>query len=463
MASLAHYHNALLRYMPVIEGVLLGASVYIGLFLRFGISPAEAEAGDMAVWPRAVVFAVVHLLALTSTGLYNKRLRETTEGIIVRVFLSFAVGTLAMGLVFYAIPSLFLGRGAFALSALVGFTLVVLARVVMLRLLQDESNRRRVLVLGAGKRAHSLTQFRRRTDLIGLRIVGYVPFDGDATDAVPAQKHVVIDGRLSDWVVKNDIHEIVVAPDERRQGLDMHELLLCRTRGVAITDLATFFERETGRVKLDVMHPSWLAFAEGFQATFVGDWAKRLFDITISVTLLILASPIMLLTAVAIRLESPGPVFYRQARIGENDGEFAVLKFRSMRNDAEKDGKAQWAQVNDPRVTRVGGIIRRYRIDELPQVFNVLKGEMSFIGPRPERPEFVRQLETKFPYYADRHQVKPGLTGWAQICYPYGSTEADAFEKLQFDLYYVKNRSLFLDLTILLQTAEVILWGKGAR
>jgi sugar transferase (PEP-CTERM system associated) len=232
-----------------------------------------------------------------------------------------------------------------------------------------------------------------------------------------------------------------------------------------ISDVATFYERETGRVSLDILLPSWLAFSTGFRSSFIGDRIKRLFDIAVSLSLLILASPVIVLAAFAVWVESGfrGPILYRQARVGSNDTVFNVFKFRSMRPDAEADGTARWAIVNDDRITRVGRILRRYRIDELPQIYNVLRGEMSFVGPRPERPEFVDHLEGIFPRYADRHRVKPGLTGWAQIRYPYGASDRDAFEKLQYDLYYVKNRNLQLDLTILLQTAEVVLWGRGAR
>lgn len=462
MASLGHYHNVLLRYMPVIEGALLAAAIYIGVYTRFGFEIQSYEANVLPIWPKALVFAVVHLLTFACTGLYNKRLRDSLEGVVVRVFLSFVAGTLVMGLVFYLVPSLYLGRGIFLISAAVAFVFLLVTRLVFFRLLYEEGAKRRVLVMGVGARAKSITYFRRRTDLIGLKIVGFVRCQGDEV-RVPEDRIVAVDGGLADWVVANDIDEVVVAADDRRQGVDMHELLLCRTRGVGITDLATFFERETGRLKLDVMDPSWLAYSEGFQSSFLGDWVKRLFDIGVSLILLVGASPVILLTAVAIRLESRGPILYRQVRVGENDREFEVLKFRSMRIDAEKDGQAQWAQKNDPRVTRVGNIIRRYRIDEIPQIYNILRGEMSFVGPRPERPDFVRELEARFPYYADRHRVPPGLTGWAQISYPYGSSAEDAFEKLQFDLYYVKNRNLFLDLVILLQTAEVVLWGRGAR
>jgi sugar transferase (PEP-CTERM system associated) len=264
--------------------------------------------------------------------------------------------------------------------------------------------------------------------------------------------------------MENELDEIVMAMDDRRRGFPVHELLECRLAGIEIQDLPTFLERETGKVRLDVLNPSWIIFGEGFRASPVQRVLERGFDVAASSALLLLASPLMLLAMIAIKLEDgiSAPVLYRQRRVGRYGEDFDVLKFRSMSEDAET-GEAVWAKKNDPRVTRVGSIMRKTRIDELPQLVNVLRGQMSFVGPRPERPEFVHQLEERIPYYSERHTVKPGITGWAQLCYPYGSSEKDAIEKLQYDLYYVKNRSLLFDLAILVQTVEVVLWGKGAR
>ena len=225
-----------------------------------------------------------------------------------------------------------------------------------------------------------------------------------------------------------------------------------------------FYEREQGIISLENVHPSWLVFCDGFAQGDFRSLEKRFFDMLASLLLLSISWPIMLLTALAIFLESglKGPILYRQIRVGENNQNFEVLKFRSMKTDAEKNG-AQWAQQNDNRITIVGRVIRKFRIDELPQIYNVFRGDMSFVGPRPERPEFVRGFNECIPYYRERHRVKPGITGWAQLCYPYGADENDTIQKLQYDLYYVKNYSLFLDLSIMMNTVEVILWGKGAR
>jgi sugar transferase (PEP-CTERM system associated) len=235
--------------------------------------------------------------------------------------------------------------------------------------------------------------------------------------------------------------------------------------GVAVIDIVDFLERESGKVRLDVLNPSWIIFSPGFDRSRFRETSKRALDVVASIALLVVALPLMVLTIAAIKIEDGlgAPVLYRQQRVGRGGRLFNVLKFRSMRTDAEQPGQAVWARKQDARVTRIGAFIRKVRIDELPQVVNVLKGDMSLVGPRPERPEFVASLEDRIPYYRERHCVKPGITGWAQLCYPYGSSEHDAAEKLQYDLYYIKNHSFVFDLMILLQTAEVVLWGQGGR
>ena len=257
--------------------------------------------------------------------------------------------------------------------------------------------------------------------------------------------------------------EVVLALEERRNSLPVKDLLRIKTRGLHVIDFSGFIERETGRVNLDTLNPSWLIFSDGFSSTqLASSISKRVFDVAVSLLLLALSFPVLVLFSILIKLESPGPIFYRQTRVGLYGQTFEVVKLRSMRQDAEKDGP-KWAAENDPRVTRIGRIIRTVRIDEIPQAWSVLKGEMSFVGPRPERPQFVAQLEEMLPYYAERHMVKPGITGWAQINYPYGASTEDARQKLEYDLYYAKNYSPFLDLLILLQTARVVLWPDGAR
>jgi sugar transferase (PEP-CTERM system associated) len=256
--------------------------------------------------------------------------------------------------------------------------------------------------------------------------------------------------------------EIVVATDDRR-GLPVHQLLQCRLAGIDVTDYMDFMERETKTVDLNGLQPGWLVFSDGFRGRSLALLLKRCFDVSLSLAVLLFTLPLMLLTALLIVVESPGPALYRQERVGRGGRKFVLLKFRSMRTDAEKDGTPQWAVIRDPRMTTIGAIIRKLRIDELPQLLNVLRGDMSFVGPRPERPEFVNEFVKEIPFYAERHCVKPGITGWAQVNYPYGASPEDARNKLAYDLYYVKNHGLFLDLVIVAQTIRVILWADGAR
>jgi sugar transferase (PEP-CTERM system associated) len=262
-----------------------------------------------------------------------------------------------------------------------------------------------------------------------------------------------------------EVHEIVIAMEDRRRAYPVRDLLDCRLNCIHVIELETFLERETGRVPLDLIRPSSLILGDGFRRGMVRQMFIRLFDILASLLVLIASWPLMLFTAIAIKIEDGlrAPVFYHQTRVGLRGTHFEVLKFRSMHLNAESPGQAMWAQSQDRRVTRVGAMVRPIRLDELPQLFNVLAGDMSLVGPRPERPEFVAQLSESIPFYNERHLAKPGITGWAQLCYPYGASERDALEKLQYDLYYIKNRSFIFDLSILLQTVEVVFWAKGAR
>jgi sugar transferase (PEP-CTERM system associated) len=345
-------------------------------------------------------------------------------------------------------------------AALAGSLLV---RVAFDRWNESSVFRSRVLVLGTGSRVMKLAEHGGRNP--HHRVVGYIA--PEATKHYVPLAHVLpmtSEDSLLSMVKKYAVDQIVVAVRDRRGGgLPVDQLLECKMRGVKVIELSTFFEREYRQVLLESLNPSWMVLGDGFRQGYFGNAVKRLFDLAVSGILLLLALPIMLVTAVCIFLESGAPVFYRQERVGQGGRVFTLYKFRSMRNEAESDGKPRWAGTNDDRTTRVGRFIRKWRIDELPQIFNVFKGEMSFVGPRPERPFFVDQLTKQIPFYALRQSAKPGITGWAQVRYQYGASVDDAVEKLQYDLYYVKNRCLFLDLAILLDTVEVVLWRKGSR
>jgi sugar transferase (PEP-CTERM system associated) len=324
---------------------------------------------------------------------------------------------------------------------------------------------RRVLVLGTGAQAHSVAAELKKFDPNGYEIVGYFPV-GTASEVAAVDTHLVLDSAVSmaRHAKRLRVDEIIVAVKEQRGvGLPLQDLLACRTQGRSVLDLSRFYERVHGEVPIESLKASWLIYSEGFVQGTLRTVSKRAFDLSASLLLLALTWPVILFTAILIKLESRGPVLYRQERVGLSGVPFQVLKLRSMCSDAERDGVARWATSNDSRVTRVGRFIRKTRIDELPQLFNVLKGEMSFVGPRPERPVFVAKLAEDLAFYDVRHTVKPGITGWAQVRFSYASTLDEAKKKLHYDLYYVKNHSLFLDLVILFQTVRVILFQVGAR
>lgn len=449
--------------LALFEFAMFICAAFLAVEVRFYGSPeTEVLRSVGVVTPKALLFGFIMLVCSISMGLYKRSFREGVTGVLVRILISSALAVVGISLAFYVFPDLFLGRGMVGLALVFSFVAVALTRTAFFATVDHDTFKRRVLVLGTGTRAETLAQLRRRVDQRGFMFVGFVHIKGEQ-DRIEKSRIIQNDASLIENAQRQEADEIVVAVDDRRRGFPVHELLDCKMSGIEVLDIQTFFERETGKLRLDCMHPSWMIFSDGFSISPLQDYIKRAFDLLAALSLLALTWPIMLLTALVIKMEDNGPIFFKQVRVGHNGNLFRVIKFRSMRIDAEKDGKAQWATKNDSRVTRIGGFIRKVRIDELPQIFNVLKGCMSFVGPRPERPEFVEQLSKNIPYFSERHRVKPGITGWAQIRYPYGASEKDAMEKLQYDLYYAKNHNLFLDLTVLLHTAEVILFGQGAR
>ena len=355
----------------------------------------------------------------------------------------------------------FMASGHKLITAGIAIVLLIVNRLLLSGLLGTSAFRRRVLVLGAGQRAQRLRALGERPES-GFAIVGYIAM----SEAHPLVDEAIARGaihNLTRYVENLGVSEVVLALEERRNALPLKDLLRIKTAGVHVNEFSSFLERETGRVDLDTVNPSWLIFSDGFSSgRMVSSAAKRAFDIFASALLLVLTAPLIALFAFIVKLDSKGPAFYRQSRVGLYGENFDVIKLRSMRSDAEAAG-VQWASRDDPRVTRVGRFIRKVRIDELPQAWTVLRGKMSFVGPRPERPEFVSGLEEQLPFYAERHMVKPGITGWAQINYPYGASIEDARNKLEYDLYYAKNYTPFLDLLIILQTLRVVLWHEGAR
>ena len=396
-----------------------------------------------------LAFAVIVMTAMIGVGSYGAEALRSMRFATARLLVAVSLGVIGMSLLDFLMQAETFWRSVLLYAMALAILFLVLNRLILGPLLGTSTFQRSVLVLGAGSRADRIRELARRKG-VSFRVVP----DARARQTIPDL------GRFVDEIGAS---EVVLALEERRNSLPVKDLLRIKTRGLHVIDFSGFIERETGRVDLDTLNPSWLIFSDGFSSTrLASSISKRVFDIVVSLLLLGLTFPVLVLFAILIKLESPGPIFYRQTRVGLYGQTFEVVKLRSMRQDAEKDGP-KWAAENDPRVTRIGRIIRTVRIDEIPQAWSVLKGEMSFVGPRPERPQFVAQLEEMLPYYAERHMVKPGITGWAQINYPYGASTEDARQKLEYDLYYAKNYSPFLDLLILLQTARVVLWPDGAR
>ncbi|TQV88876.1 TIGR03013 family XrtA/PEP-CTERM system glycosyltransferase [Aliikangiella coralliicola] len=467
-----HHFRVPYVFLILIELSFLFGSVYAGSYLRFSELLWQPTAEELQFFPlRGAIYAIIMLFAMVAMGQYQTpgpRGKYYLPSIVVRVLISLTLGGLALAVVYYVFPNIVLGRGILAYTLLTSFIGLVLIRLIFFQTVDGRSLRRKVLVLGAGDLASHLLD---KTDPVRILapknasyvIHGFVDFPDDQHSI--SEQYLVSPGdNLAEYCEAYEIDEIVLAISDRRKTLPVDALLDCKLSNINVIDFVSFWEREKGMLRLDMLNPSWMIFADGCKQSSFGLSIRRIFDIAISFVILAMMFPVLIVTAILIFIESgfKGPIFYSQIRVGLNGKPFKLLKFRSMVVNAEKDG-AQWAKQNDMRVTRIGKFIRKVRIDELPQMLNILRGDMSIVGPRPERPEFVEQLDNKVPFYSARHRVKPGLAGWAQLKYPYGASEDDAYNKLQYDLYYVKNHSFLMDVLVLLQTVEVIILGKGAR
>ena len=455
------------HYIP--HAVILLGLIDIVLLLAVGEAAWRLRAGQIEmdlvplserVWP-LIGYAGVVWTAMIAVGVYGPDSLRSMRFATARLLVAVSLGVIAITFLDFLLGGHTFWRSTLAYAMTGSVPALVLNRLIVGGILGASAFRRRVLVLGAGKRADRLRELSERPES-GFVIVGYVAM----TESEPVVAEAISRGgihNLTRHVENLGASEVVLALEERRNSLPLSDLLRIKTTGVHVNDFSSFIERETGRVDLDSVNPSWLIFSDGFSSgRAISSAAKRVFDLSASALLLALTAPIIALFALLVKLDSKGPAFFRQTRVGLFGQDFDVIKLRSMRTDAEAGG-AQWATKDDPRITRLGRFIRKTRIDELPQTWSVLKGEMSFVGPRPERPEFVSELEEQMPYYAERHMVKPGITGWAQINYPYGASVEDSRHKLEYDLYYAKNYTPFLDLLILLQTLRVVLWHEGAR
>ena len=415
---------------------------------------------------QAIIFAFTTQLSMLALGLYNPRMRENFRTILRRLAVSLAIAYLICSLLIA-----FLSFYVFDMALLAGTSTLGLISISILRFYIYKTGflgygKRTVLILGTGERASIIEKRMRRTvDRQSFDLLGFITMPGDEQkNGIKLETTYELKGEsILSFSQRNSVDEIVVACDERRGNLLTEDLFACKIRGIDIIEILDFIEKETGQIAVNLIYPSWVIYSNGFASThYLRNSLDWLLNNSLGITIFILTSPLMLLAIIAIKLEDglKAPVLYTQERVGQAGQPFKIVKFRSMNMNAESNG-AVWSTRNDTRITRVGNFLRKYRIDELPQIYNVMRGEMGFVGPRPERPEFVSELAKKIPYYNERHNVKPGLTGWAQLKYPYGENEEDAQQKLHFDLYYIKHRSILLDLHILIHTAEIVFFGKG--
>ena len=455
-----HYVPHAVLLLGLLDLLLLGLAAELAWEFRasqIGIDPGSVA--GRAVWLAGI--SLVVMTAMVAVGVYGADSLRSLRFAGARLLVAVSLAILALSFIDFVLGGDTFWRSTLLYTMALAILLLVLNRIVVGGLLGTSTFRRRVLVLGAGHRAERLRSIGARPEC-GFAIVGYVAMtDSDRIVGEAIPRDAIPD--LARFVETLGASEVVLALEERRNSLPLKDLLRIKTAGVHVNDFSTFLERETGRVDLDTLNPSWLIFSDGFSSgRAISSAMKRVFDIGASALLLALTFPVIAVFALLVKLDSDGPAFFRQKRVGIFGQPFELIKLRSMRSDAEKGG-AKWAEKDDPRITRLGRFIRKARIDELPQAWNVLRGQMSFVGPRPEVPTFVEDLEDKLPFYAERHMVKPGITGWAQINYPYGASIEDSRHKLEYDLYYAKNYTPFLDLLILLQTLRVILWYEGAR
>ncbi|MCX7278409.1 MAG: TIGR03013 family PEP-CTERM/XrtA system glycosyltransferase [Burkholderiales bacterium] len=443
--------------------IFFDLALVIAAVLAVVVWRGEDLTSVVALLGQASLLSLGMLVINSALGFYQRIHNRSLNQSRARAMLSLVFAVPLTFAVFSLFPGSLASRENLAMAAMAGFVIVLLHRVYVAHSTPQSMMRHRVLVFGTGPRAALVGKTLKNEDP-HVDVVGYYASPNEAESEVSAWGILSKHKSLTDTALELEVDEIVVALVERRGGsMPLRELLDCKLHGVRVVDVATHFEKTKGQIRLDSVNAGWLIFGDGFSQGGLRSVVKRLFDIFSALVLILLTLPIMLVTMLLVMLESPGPIFYRQERVGFNGRLFNVIKFRSMRTDAEKDGTPRWAAAGDDRVTKVGKFIRKVRIDELPQLFCVLNGDMSMVGPRPERPYFVDQLTRQIPYYAVRQSVKPGVTGWAQVRYHYGATLEDSAEKLQYDLYYVKNHSLFLDIVILFETVGVVLLAKGAR
>ena len=441
------------------EGTLIFIAIKLVYFLYYGASSFHSLFLITSI--KALLVTLVFQLFLYFFDLYDLSQIRSFMDTTTRVLQAFGCGCILLAGVYYVFPKIGISTRIF-FSSYFAFCLAILSwRVLYYLILKKKLFAVPILIIGTGKMASEITQKIVNDQNSGYKIAAFI---GDTKPEYNPENVSVfsLSTPLYDICTQNGIDQIIVALDDRRGTMPIPDLLKCKVKGICVQDGISFYESITGKILVHNVNPAWLIFSDGFQTSKFSYYLKRILDVLLAVFGLLVSLPVTLITAFLIKQESPGPIFYLQERVGERDIPFNVIKFRSMRQDAEKDG-AVWAMKNDNRVTRIGKFIRKVRIDEIPQMWNVLKGEMSFVGPRPERPVFVKQLTQSIPYYSLRHSVKPGISGWAQVCYPYGASEEDALRKLEYDLYYIKNQSIFMDMLVIFRTVKTVLFPKGVH
>jgi sugar transferase (PEP-CTERM system associated) len=448
----------------IAEAILVYGAIIAAVYLRVGMEGAQFELIEKNGYWKAAVAGFFCLAAFYLFDLYDFLAMHDRRQLVLRLVQALGLAWIALAFSFYTFPSLMLGRGVSLIALPLALGLMVSWRVSIHWFLGHPDFGERILIVGSGDLAVEVAREVLNRPDAGYRIVGFVGNDAELLGKSLINPRVIgLTEQLDEIVKRENIDRIVVAMGERRGQLPTNKLLQLSLAGeVNIEEGASFYERITNRVSLNMLRPSWLIFTSRGRQKRLSGVARSAVHWFVALVGAIFSLPIVIVTAILIKLESRGPVFYRQERVGKNGRTFVLAKFRSMRVDAEQDGPV-WAQKGDSRTTRVGRVIRKIRVDEIPQFWNILKGEMSFVGPRPERPHFVAQLAEEIPFYEQRHLIAPGLTGWAQIKYPYGASIEDARQKLQYDLFYIKNHSLLLDAVIMFETIKIILFGRGAQ
>ncbi len=453
--------------LMAIESLLMSLALVCGVLVRFWNEPLEFDSyfqfPDFAL--QVVIFVTIFQICFYYSDLYNVHTTRTRYEQLLCLGQSLGAGCLALGLVYYVFPSLLIGRGVFFISTALAATFVMVSRIALDRAWQFAAPRQNILILGTQELALTVARELTRREDLNLQLVGFVQTAGSTDEQQELFGRPIVGGadKLEQIATEKNVARIIVALEDRRLKMPTRDLVTLRVRGVRVEDAHSTISSLSGRVWLNTVQPSWFVFTDGFHRSRTTLVLKRMIDVSIALVALVVSLPLMLLLAIAIRLDSKGPAIYRQRRVGYRGQGFDMLKFRSMCADAEKLNGAAWAQKDDPRVTRVGRFIRKVRLDELPQLINIIRGDMSFIGPRPERPVFVDQLRQQISYYDERHSVRPGLSGWAQVQYGYGASLEDAIRKLEYDLFYLKNMSVLFDFAIMLRTVRIVLTGNGGR